>query len=186
MNATTGTIEQSRTDFNWAVEPLRDLIAHIKTTHHEYVRREIPHIRELAAKVAGKHGIERPELPKIHATFEGLADELTSHMMKEERMLFPFIEHMEEAAETKTSLPFSPFGTVRNPVAIMKHEHADADNALSELRRLTGDYTAPPDSCECPTKLYALLAEFEADLHRHIHLENEILFPRAIELEQTL
>jgi len=140
----------------------------------------------LAAKVAGKHGVDRPELPHIQATFEGLADELTSHMMKEERMLFPFIEHMEQAAETKTRLPFSPFGSVRNPVAMMKHEHADADNALCELRRLTGGYTAPPDSCECPTKLYALLAEFDADLQRHIQLENEILFTRAIELEQTI
>ena len=169
---------------DWQREPLSELISHINSTHHKFVRSEIARLGPLFEKVCGVHGKNHPELLHIQAVFRGLSQELTSHMMKEEMVLFPYMVRMEEAVtEGEPVLP-PPFGTVANPVAMMEHEHDSAGEALRALRSASNGYVAPEGACASYQALYGALAEFEADLHQHIHLENNILFPRAIKMEQ--
>jgi regulator of cell morphogenesis and NO signaling len=169
---------------NWNEKPLADLMSHVVNKHHGYVRQELPRLGALATKVTTKHGPNHPEMKEVQEVFQGLSDELTTHMMKEEQVLFPYIERMEEAAiEKRPNAQSSCFGTVQNPVRMMMMEHDSAGEALRQLRTLTNDYTAPQDACMSFQALYKGLSEFEADLHQHIHLENNILFPRAIEME---
>ena len=171
-------------DRDWQQEALADLVAHITSTHHKYTRSEIARLAPLLEKVRSVHGQNHPELQSIQTSFLGLADELTMHMMKEEMMLFPYIVRMEESViEGQPILP-PPFGTVQNPVSMMMHEHDSAGDALRAMRQASGGYAAPADACVSYQTLYRTLAEFEADLHQHIHLENNILFPRAIAMEQ--
>jgi regulator of cell morphogenesis and NO signaling len=170
---------------DWSKESLSDLISHIVSTHHAYVRNELPRVGMLAAKVAAKHGPTHPETVEVQAIFNGLAEELTMHLMKEEQVLFPAIERMEEAKIEKRPAMPPPFGTVQNPIRMMVQEHDSAGDALREIRRLTGDYKAPDDACGSYKALYQGILEFEADLHQHIHLENNILFPRAVAMEDA-
>jgi regulator of cell morphogenesis and NO signaling len=172
-------------DRNWQVEPLADLIAHIENTHHKYTREEIARLAPLMDKVCSVHGKNHPELQQVRASFQSLAQELTTHMMKEERVLFPYIVRMEEAVIQKEPVLPSPFGSVQNPVTMMEHEHDSAGNALRDMRNASCGYRAPGDGCVSYQTLYKALADFEADLHRHIHLENNILFPRAIAMEKA-
>lgn len=174
----------NRKDRNWQAEPLADLIAHINGTHHKYTREEIARLGPLFDKVCSVHGQNHPELQQVRAAFRGLAQELSTHMMKEEMILFPHIVRMEEAVIQKEPVLPPPFGTVQNPVAMMMHEHDSAGDALRAMRQLSAGYTPPGDACISYETLYKALADFEADLHQHIHLENNILFPRAIEMEQ--
>jgi regulator of cell morphogenesis and NO signaling len=169
---------------NWQEEPLADLIDHINKTHHQYTREEISRLGPLFEKVCSVHGKNHPELLHVHATFRGLALELSTHMMKEEMVLFPYVVRMEEAVIQKEPILPAPFGTVQNPVAMMMHEHDDAGEALRAMRQTSAGYTPPSDACVSYQTLYKALADFEADLHQHIHLENNILFPRAIEMER--
>ncbi|MGA3325528.1 MAG: iron-sulfur cluster repair di-iron protein [Terriglobia bacterium] len=171
-------------DCNWQTEQLADLISHIKNTHHKYTREEIARLGPLFDKVCSVHGERHPELFELRATFQTLAQELATHMMKEEMILFPYMERMEESVIQKEPILPPPFGTVRNPVSMMEHEHDSAGNALRALRTSSRGYSAPPDACISYQTLYKTLAEFEADLHQHIHLENNILFPRAIAMEK--
>ena len=171
-------------DRDWQAEPLSELIAHIQNTHHKYVREEIARLGPLADKVLAAHGSRHPELTAIRSTFGELSRELTTHLLKEETILFPYIVRMEESAIQREPVLPPPFGSVGNPVAMMMHEHDVAGNALRDLRRTSSGYTTPPDACVSYRTLYGALAEFEQDLHRHIHLENNILFPRAIEMER--
>jgi regulator of cell morphogenesis and NO signaling len=169
---------------NWSEAPLADLMAHIMNKHHAYVRQELPRLGALATKVATKHGPNHPETTQVQEIFEALSDELTTHLMKEEQVLFPYVERMEEAViEKRPNAQSSCFGTVQNPVRMMEMEHDSAGEALRELRKVTNDYRAPQDACMSFQALYKGLEEFEADLHQHIHLENNILFPRAIAME---
>ena len=131
------------------------------------------------------HGANHPELLRVRDIFTGLSQELTTHLMKEEMVLFPYIIRMEEAVIEKAPILPPPFGTVQNPVSMMEHEHDSAGNALHTLKEISRGYTAPPDACVSYQTLYKALAEFEADLHQHIHLENNILFPRALEMEEA-
>jgi regulator of cell morphogenesis and NO signaling len=170
---------------DWKRELLSALIAHIQTTHHAYTREEIVRLRALLQKVCSVHGKNHPELFEIQATFSGLAQELTTHLMKEEMVLFPYIERMEEAVIQKEPVLPAPFGTVENPVAMMEHEHDSAGNALRAIRKSSGEFTTPADACVSYQTLYRALAAFEADLHQHIHMENNILFPRAIAMEKA-
>src|SRR5262249_1532703 len=147
-------------------------------------RQEIARLTPLMEKVCGKHGGNHPELLHIQAFFRGLAQELTSHMMKEEMVLFPYVARMEEAVIEGDPLLPAPFGTVANPVAMMEHEHDAAGDALRAMRSATNGYVAPEGACVSYQTLYRGLEEFEADLHQHIHLENNILFPRALAMEQ--
>jgi len=171
-------------DSDWQVEPLADLIAHIKNTHHKYTREEMARLGPLFDKVCTVHGKNHPELLQIRGIFEGLTQELTTHLMKEEMVLFPYIVRMEEAAIEKEPIVPAPFGTVQNPVSMMEHEHDSAGNALRAMREVSSGYSAPADSCISYQTLYKALAAFETDLHQHIHLENNILFPRAIAMEK--
>lgn len=170
---------------DWNREPLSELIAHIKNTHHKYTREETVRLTALLQKVCSVHGKNHPELFGIRETFSGLAQELTTHLMKEEMVLFPYIERMEEAVIQKEPVLPAPFGTVQNPVAMMEHEHDSAGNALHAIRKASRDFTTPADACVSYQTLYKALAAFEADLHQHIHLENNILFPRAIAMERA-
>jgi regulator of cell morphogenesis and NO signaling len=162
---------------------LAELISHIVRTHHVYVRTEIPQIEKLLEKVTGKHGPNHPELAHIRSVFHGLGQELTTHLMKEEAVLFPYIERMEEAVLQHEPILPPPFGTVANPVRMMQHEHDDAGAALKALREASKDYNPPADACTSFQALYTALGNFEKDLHQHIHLENNVLFPRALEME---
>jgi len=175
----------ARQERDWQREPLADLVMHINTTHHNYTREEIARLGPLFVKVCSVHGENHPELVQVRTTFGGLAQELTMHMMKEEMVLFPYIVRMEEAVIQHEPVLPPPFGSVQNPVSMMEHEHDSAGAALRAMRQASGGYTAPPDACVSYQTLYRALAEFEADLHQHIHLENNILFPRAIAMEQA-
>lgn len=169
---------------NWQNALLEDLIAHIQKTHHNYVKAEIARLRPLLNKVCNVHGLRHPELAPLRNDFHALAQELTTHMMKEEMVLFPYIERMEESLLSAEPILPAPFGTVENPVSKMVHEHDSAGNLLRHMRELSGGYTPPEGACTSYKTLYRALAEFERDLHQHIHLENNILFPRAITMER--
>ena len=170
---------------DWQREPLGDLVTHIKTTHHQYTREEIARLVPLLERVCAVHGKNHPELQHIRASFAGLAQELTMHMMKEEVVLFPYIVRMEESVLQHEPVLPPPFGSVQNPVSMMEQEHESAGNALRAMRKASDGYTLPADACISYQTLYKALTEFEADLHEHIHLENNILFPRAIAMERT-
>jgi len=162
---------------------LAELISHIIRTHHAFVRAQIPDIQRLLEKVHSKHGGNHPELAEIRSVFHGLGQELMMHLMKEENILFPYIERMEESVLQHEPILPPPFGTVANPVRMMEHEHDDAGAALRALRATSQNYTPPADACTSFRALYAALEIFEKDLHQHIHLENNVLFPKAVQLE---
>jgi regulator of cell morphogenesis and NO signaling len=152
-----------------------ELIDHIVTIHHAYLHRELPRLAELAGRVIDAHGNRHPELREVDDVFESLGDELRFHMLKEEKILFPMIARLEVAMK----VPELYCGSVGNPIAVMQHEHDDAGAALARLRVLTDGYTAPPDACPTYRALLDGLSGLEAELHVHIHEENNILFPRA-------
>jgi len=170
-------------DQDWQAAPLSDLIAHIASTHHAFVRSESPRIEELAAKVAKVHGKNHPELQEVRVEFFALAEELRVHLMKEEQILFPYVLRMEESFLAGEPAPPAMFGTVANPIRMMMQEHDGAGEALRKLRAITSDYKVPEDACISYRTLFLALQEFEADLHQHIHLENNILFPRSTAME---
>jgi regulator of cell morphogenesis and NO signaling len=167
---------------DWTEATLRELIAEIVDRHHAYLRRELPRVAELLAKVRAAHAANHPELNDVAAVFGLLRNELEDHLVKEERMLFPMIEAME----VTRSIEASHCGSVRNPIGVMEHEHDGAGEALRTLRTLTSDYTPPGDACASYHALLSGLADLERDLHEHIHKENNLLHPRAIELEASL
>ncbi len=130
--------------------------------------------------MAGVHGQNHPELQQVQTAFSELADELAAHMLKEERILFPYVEQMAGGAGCGPSC----FGSVQNPIRMMMLEHDNAGEKLREMRQATSNYTLPHDACLSYSTLFAAFVEFEQDLHQHIHLENNILFPRAVAMEQ--
>ena len=162
---------------------LAELIDHILDKHHAFTRDELERIGALAEKVASKHGANHPELLRIRTLFGQLCDDLRPHMFKEEMILFPYVKQMEQAAANGRPMPYAPFGAVGNPVRVMMSEHDTAGDILRELRATTADYAAPADACVSYQTLYRALEELEKDLHQHIHLENNVLFPRAVKLE---
>jgi len=168
---------------DWRREPLAALVGHILATHHEFIGRECPRLTQLLEKVCTVHSKNHGELLRVRDVFSALSEELGAHLLKEEQILFPYIVSAEQEAARGGKAPASCFGTVRNPIRMMMFEHDNAGNALRELRNLTHGYTLPPDACPSYRALYQGLQAFEADLHRHIHLENNILFPGAIALE---
>ena len=176
--------ERQESGTDWNSEPLADVIAHIVKKHHAYVQAEIPRLSHLANKVSSKHGPSHPETVKVNELFEALANELTMHLMKEEQILFPYVIRLEESKLESAPVIPSCFGTVQNPIQMMVMEHDNAGEVLRELRAATTDYKLPEDACTSYRTLYTGLLEFEADLHQHIHLENNILFPRAIAMEK--
>lgn len=175
----------SETNREWKSAPLADLIAQIIDKHHRFTREETVRLSALLDKVCGVHGKNHPELLSIRETFRALAQELSTHLMKEEMVLFPYVLRMEEAVMQHEPILPAPFGTVQNPVRMMMQEHDSAGDALRAIRKASGDYTAPSDACISYRTLYHALDAFEADLHQHIHLENNVLFPRALALEES-
>jgi len=162
---------------------LSELISHIIKTHHVFTKSEMGRIQALAGKVIGVHGANHPELLTVGELFQQLCADLNPHMFKEEQILFPYIIAMEQAETQNQPVPFAPFGTVKNPVRMMMMEHDTAGDILRKLRAVTSDYRVPADVCISYQTLYQALEGLEKDLHQHIHLENNVLFPKAVELE---
>jgi len=171
-------------DFQSASLP--ELITHILNTHHVFTKAEMERLQSLIGKVIGAHGANHPELIQLGELWQRLCTDLQPHMFKEEQMLFPYMMALAQAAEDKRAAPFAPFGTVNNPIRRMMVEHDTAGEILRDLRALTSDYKVPSDACISYQTLYQALENFEKDLHQHIHLENNILFPKALELENAL
>ncbi|HKC88348.1 MAG TPA: iron-sulfur cluster repair di-iron protein [Blastocatellia bacterium] len=169
---------------DWRQESLTALTEYIIDTHHFFTRQELDRLENLFDRVCSRHGENHPELSEAQKTFYQLKQDLIPHMLKEEQVLFPHITRMEESAGERRAVPPPFFGTVRNPVRMMMTEHDTAGDLLRQLRGITKGYTTPPDGCVSFQTLYQALAAFEADLHQHIHLENNLLFPRAIEMEE--
>jgi regulator of cell morphogenesis and NO signaling len=162
--------------------PLNRLIYHIESVHHAYVRAALPRIAGFLSKLVAVHDARHPELRLVASAFRRLAGELEQHMLKEEEVLFPYVRDLAEYAGQRCAMR-SPFGTIQNPIRMMEREHRDAGDEMKIIRELTGHYTAPHDACTTYKVCLKELQEFEQDLHRHIHLENNVLFPKAIELE---
>lgn len=162
---------------------LGELVDHIVEKHHVYVKQELPRLQQLLKKVVSVHGAAHPELGSIQQIFLGVSEELSSHMMKEEHILFPYIVALENAVTIGRPTPRPAFGTIANPVHMMELEHDSAGSALKQISSLSSGYEPPAEACFSYRTLYAALKDFEADLHQHIHLENNILFPRAIAME---
>ncbi|MCC6682636.1 MAG: iron-sulfur cluster repair di-iron protein [Phycisphaeraceae bacterium] len=159
---------------------LGELCDHIEQTHHAYLKQELPRLQAMIAKVAAVHGERCPWMRDVHEVFEPFMRELTSHMMKEEQVLFPMIRAMELG---KTNAACHCGGTIANPIRMMEHEHDDAGDALRRLRELTDGYSPPADACNTFRAALDGLRELEADMHQHVHKENNVLFPRAMDHE---
>jgi regulator of cell morphogenesis and NO signaling len=168
-----------RTEPNVAAMELGQLADHIENTHHVYMRAELPQLEQLHAAVLAAHGARHPELRELGTLLAGLHAEIDSHLMKEERILFPMIRQLEAAA----TLPRFHCGSVANPIRRMLHEHDMVGSTIEQMRQLTQGFVAPSDGCASYRLLMERLAGLETDLHRHIHKENNVLFPRAAALE---
>jgi regulator of cell morphogenesis and NO signaling len=164
---------------DWSQGTLTDLARHIETTHHAYLKSELPRLDYLTERVFNAHGGRHAELAQLRAVFVAFKEELEQHMQKEERILFPLCRNLECGSPS----PDVHCGSIANPIAVMEREHDDAGNALAQMRQLTNDYTPPAGACNTYRAMLSSLAELEADMHQHVHKENNILFPRAIALE---
>jgi regulator of cell morphogenesis and NO signaling len=178
----SGDAHAPHPEADWRNAPVAELTAHIVRTHHAYLRGALPRISQLADKVSAAHGVNDARLLRVGDLFETLRVELETHMLKEERILFPMCEELDGADE----LPEQHCGSVINPIRVMMAEHDEAGHVLGEMRRLTDDYSPPQTACNTYRALLQALMELEMDMHRHVHLENSILFPRAAALEEAL
>lgn len=184
LESATATQDAESADHNELGLPA--LIDHIVTKHHVFTKDEMVRLEALMNKVVSVHGDNHPELRQVKVLFTTLCDDLKPHMFKEEQILFPYIVKLERSSIDKVSAPFAPFGTVNNPVRMMMMEHDAAGEILRKLRRVTSDYAVPDGVCISYQTLYEALEALEQDLHQHIHLENNILFPKAIKLERMI
>lgn len=171
---------------NWASATLNHLTQHIREKHHQYVRDSIPRVHNLLMKVIAKHGQNHAEMAEIQKLFSEVGREMIMHMQKEEQILFPYIDAMERSVNAHSSIEPPFFQTVVNPIQAMMKEHDAAGNLVKQIRKATCEYTPPADACTTYKALYQELQGFEADLHQHVHLENNILFPRAVEMESAV
>lgn len=168
---------------DWTKETLTHLTEHIVTTHHAYCKGELPRLSGLAAKVVNVHGGTNPELAVIRAKLAELAEELTDHLAEEEVIVFPMIVKLEGKKASDGAVPAESRTSIGNPLALLIEEHDSAGVLLAEIRSLSRNFIAPEYACTTYHAFFDGLKDFEHDLHRHVHLENNILFPRAIELE---
>lgn len=168
---------------SWELDFLTD---HIINVHHGYVAENVPLLLQYAARVAKVHGHHYTELLEIQQLFTEVAQELSAHMKKEELILFPFIKKLVSAKKEGEELPKAHFGTVDNPIKMMEAEHEEAGETLRKIAKLSNNYTPPQGACNTYRAFYAKLDEFEQDLHQHIHLENNILFPKSLLMEKEL
>lgn len=189
VEAALATLDQipvpaSRLDFNsWNLPFLTDYIVNV---HHRYVLDTVPQILAFAKKVAKVHGHAYPETVKIAELFTTLGQELLAHLDKEEQVLFPYIQRLWHTRSEHGKLIAPAFGSARNPIHMMELEHETAGEIMAEIRQLSNDFTPPESACNTYRVLYAMLEEFEQDLHQHVHLENNILFPKAMVLEEDI
>ncbi len=170
----------------WKTESLTALIQYIHDKHHIFTKDELPRLEKLMAKVVSVHSANHPELLQLQNAFLNLKADLEPHLMKEEQVLFPYITRVESALKQNTMPPLAAFGSVQHPVRVMNIEHETVGEILTEMRAITTDYTLPADACISYQALFQALIAFEADLHQHIHLENNILFPKAVTAEREL
>ncbi len=168
---------------DWTPDFLADYIVN---THHSYVKKTLPDIRSYAEKVMRVHGARHPELANIRPLVESIYNEMSSHMVKEEQVLFPYIKELVKASDKSEVSHATHLKSVSNPINMMEMEHELVGKNMEIIRQLSDNYKLPEDSCASYSLLYRLLQEFEEDLHLHVHLENNILFPKAITLEKKL
>ena len=184
LNALTQSQTESAIDFkSWPMDLLAD---YIEKKHHRYVVEKTAEILPYLDKICRVHGDRHPELFEINEHFNKTAGELAMHMKKEELILFPFVRKLAQAKQEGSNVIAPPFGTVQNPIEAMMQEHTNEGDRFRLIEELSNNYTPPQDACNTYGVTLGLLKEFEQDLHLHIHLENNILFPRAIELEKEL
>lgn len=169
---------------NWSADTLAAMATNIVATYHAYTREELQTITPLAAKVLGVHGQRHPEVAEVAALIQELSNDMLPHMLKEEQVLFPYVQQLEAAATAGQPAPTPFFGTVKNPVRMMMLEHDRVGEILAKLRAVTGEYIAPDDACFSYRELYRRLAELELRTHEHVHIENNLYFPRAVTLEE--
>lgn len=182
LNEVLATKNNEGIDFNsWHLDLLID---YIEKTHHRFVEEKTPVILQFLDKLCSVHGSNHPELFEINELFKGSAAELAPHMKKEESILFPFVKELMNAAKSHGSVGQPQFGTIKNPIATMMDEHDAEGERFRKIALLTNNYTPPEDACNTYRVTYAMLQEFEEDLHKHIHLESNILFPKAKALEK--
>ena len=186
LSALNEAVDNEPISEDFAQATVSQLIRHIVQSHHAYIRSELPRLQAMADRVALKHGPAHPEATNIQRDLSKLGEELLFHLNKEERILFPYIEQIEQSQEEKSAQPIAGFGSVEGPIQQMIHEHEDAAALLNEMRTTTHEFTPWPGACPTTVGLYYGLKAFESDLHRHVHLENNLLFPRALALEQEL
>lgn len=166
--------------------PLDLLTEYVEKIHHVYVEEKTPVLVAFLDKLCKVHGERHPELYEINNLFNQTAQELSAHLKKEEHILFPFIKEMANSKRNGTKIDYPPFGSVENPVHMMEHEHTAEGDRFAKIAELTNNYTPPADACNTYKVTYAMLQDFENDLHTHIHIENNILFPKSIQLEKEL
>lgn len=175
---------QSNNNIDFKSWPLDLLVEYVEKTHHAYVEEKIPVLLAFLDKLCKVHGERHPELFEINKLFNETAQELSAHLKKEELILFPFIKKMANAKRKGSTIEAPAFGTIENPVHMMEHEHTTEGDRVAKISALSNQYTPPADGCNTYKVAYAMLQEFENDLHTHIHIENNILFPKSIELEK--
>ncbi len=193
LTAVAKAVQQAADDANlasdaperdWRQASLTELANHIEGTHHVFMKQALPRLDDLFAKVLSAHGARHGDmLASLRTTFQSLRSEIEMHLLKEEQVLFPYIRQMEAEMAQTGQIPPMHCGTAANPIRQMEAEHERAGAALMQMRSVTDDYALPADACSTFSALFEGLAEMEADLHEHIHLENNILFPRAMALE---
>jgi len=183
LEQATAASSEKKEDRDWRVEPLTALVSYILDMHHAFDREELARLDPLLTKVASVYRESHPELVEIHRVFIELKQDLLNHMMKEEQVLFPYIIQLQEAADRGGAKPFPFFGTVRNPVSMMMLEHDTVGDMLRQIRELSSNFEVPSEGCVSYRTLYEALEGLERDLHTHIHLENNLLFPRAVTME---
>ena len=182
-----GENEEARKNFqDWNNHSLTSLLDHIEQNHHTFTKQELQRLPALFEKVINTHGARHPELSSVYRLFQLLSAELSVHLQKEEIVLFPYLRNLEKSSTNGGSVPQACFATVRNPVRVMMSEHDSAGDLLREIRALTEEYHAPQDACMSFSALFQALSALEQDLHKHIHLENNLVFPRALELEASV
>lgn len=184
LNAIMQSATEKTNDYQtWPLDLLAD---YIEKKHHRYVQEKTQEIQPYLEKICKVHGAHHPELFEIKDEFLAAAGELAMHMKKEELILFPFIRKMAKAKQENASIETPHFGTIQNPIQMMMHEHTTEGDRFKKIEALSNNYTPPADACNTYRVTFALLKEFEDDLHLHIHIENNILFPKAAELEKSV
>jgi regulator of cell morphogenesis and NO signaling len=183
LAAIAGTPPDGR---SWTEAPLGELVEHIVARYHVWLRQELPRLTQMMDKVLSVHGQRHPELPAVAHTLRALVADIEPHLMKEERVLFPFIVRLEAASSLGGVPEDGCFGSVENPIRVMEAEHEVVGDLLRHLRAHTSGFAPPEDACNTYRGLYHGLAELECELHEHIHIENNVLHPRALALEQRV